>query len=303
MTEPDAALTRRLEALLDKLDAHATLYAKGLESGLEVAIRADDPVDTLSVIKLPILVLAYRDIEAGILDLDERCLIRPEDLRNGTGWLKRFDPGLQPTLRDLLKQMISSSDNTATDLVLSRVGGVKRVNALLAELGYEETRMQATLAGYFHRRWVLADPSNASMTDHEVFVRGFPSDENSAERNFANESNPAEWLGRTTAREIGRFLEQVQTAQLTTRERSDEMIDLLCQQQSTSRLPRIIGNRVVIGHKTGDMGPIVANDVGIIYADSGPIVVSILISQNRGDLDEVEATHGRAAEILFDTWS
>jgi beta-lactamase class A len=48
-----------------------------------VAVRSDDPVDTLSVIKLPILVLAYRDVEAGALDLDERCLIAPEDLRNG----------------------------------------------------------------------------------------------------------------------------------------------------------------------------------------------------------------------------
>ena len=51
--------------------------------GGEVAVRSDDPVDTLSVIKLPILVLAYRDVEAGALDLDERCLIAPEDLRNG----------------------------------------------------------------------------------------------------------------------------------------------------------------------------------------------------------------------------
>lgn len=295
------ALTEQAERQLDTLDAHATLYAKHLASGAEVAVRADDPVDTLSVIKLPILALAYRDIEAGVLDLDERCLVSPQDMRNGTGWLKRFDPGLQPTLRDVLKQMIISSDNTATDMVLSRVG-LERVNALLTELGYKETRMQSTLAGYFHRRWVLADPANASMTDHDVFVQGFPSDENAAERSFAFEGVPAQWLGRSTAREMGRFVEQIQTAQLTTRERSDEMIDLLCQQQSTSRLPSIIGDRTVIGHKTGDMGPIAGNDVGIIYAGSGPIVVSLFVNQNRGDFDEVEATHGRVAEMLFDAW-
>ena len=302
MAEKEGSLTDRIAEQLDKLDAHATLYAKQLSSGAEIAVRADDPVDTLSVIKLPILALAYRDIEAGTIDLDARCLICPEDLRNGTGWLKRFDVGLQPTLRDVLKQMIISSDNTATDLVLSRVGGIERVNSLLADLGYRETRMQNTLAGYFHRRWINADPSNASMTDHEVFVRGFPSDENSTERSFALEGNPTEWLGRSTAREMGRFVEQIQTAQLTTRQRSDEMIDLLCQQQSTSRLPRLIGQRVVIGHKTGDMGPVAGNDVGVIYADSGPIVVALFVNQNRGDFDEVEETQGRVAEMLFDTW-
>ena len=91
---PDlSAITTLAKAQLDALDARATLYAKHLPSGAEIGVRADDPVDTLSVIKLPILALAYRDIEAGTLDLDERCLIAPEDLRNGTGWLKRFDPG------------------------------------------------------------------------------------------------------------------------------------------------------------------------------------------------------------------
>ena len=299
---PDlSAITTQAKAQLDALDARATLYAKHLPSGAEIGVRADDPVDTLSVIKLPILALAYRDIEAGTLDLDERCLIAPEDLRNGTGWLKRFDPGLQPTLRDVLKQMIISSDNTATDLVLTRVG-LGRVNAMLTELGYRETRMQSTLADYFRGRWVFADPANAAMTDHDVFVQGFPSDDNAAERSFVFEGDPEKWLGRSTAREMGHLLEQIQNAELTTRERSDEMIELLCQQLSTSRLPCIIGDRVAIGHKTGDMAPIAGNDVGIIYADSGPIVVSLFVNQNRGDFGDVEMTHGRVAELLFEAW-
>ena len=42
--------------------------------------------------------------------------------------------------------------------------------------------------------------------------------------------------------------------------------------------------------------------VGIIYADSGPIVVSLFATQNRGDFAELEATHGRVAELLLDAW-
>ena len=50
------------------------------------------------------------------------------------------------------------------------------------------------------------------------------------------------------------------------------------------------------------MAPIAGNDVGIIYADSGPIVVSLFVNQNRGDFGDVEMTHGRVAELLFEAW-
>jgi len=69
-----------------------------------------------------------------------------------------------------------------------------------------------------------------------------------------------------------------------------------------SRLPRRITVRAAIGHKTGDFPPIAGNDVGIIYAGSSPIVVSIFATQNRGDFLELEATHGRIAEQLLEAW-
>ena len=117
------------------------------------------------------LVLAFRDVEAGKLDLEGRRVVGPQDLRNGTGVLKNFEPGLQPTWGDLLTQMIITSDNTATDIVVDRVG-FERVNDLLGELGYTGTRLQHTLAGYFRRRWELLDPANASLSNAEASARG-----------------------------------------------------------------------------------------------------------------------------------
>ena len=59
----------------------------------------------------------------------------------GSGVLRYFQEGLEPTVRDLLTAMIVVSDNSATDLLLARIGGVAELNAWLAASGYPQTRM------------------------------------------------------------------------------------------------------------------------------------------------------------------
>lgn len=301
-TSAGATLEERVRGELDTLAARTSLYAKHLRSGREIAVRADEPVNTLSTIKIAIMVLAYRDARSGALDLEDRYGIRPEDLRRGSGLLQTFAPGLQPTRRDLIKQMIVTSDNTATDILIGQLG-LERVNAMLAGLGYVDTRLQATTGQLFRRLWELADPAHAALSDREVFERGFPDDDGAADRAFAFDGTPAEWLGRSTAREMSRLLEQIQSCQIASREYCEEMLDILKGQLYSSRLPQRIRFRTTIAHKTGDWPPVSGHDVGIIYGDDGPIVVSFFAGQNRGDFFELEATHGRVAELLLDAWS
>ncbi len=295
-------LEESIRSRLDALDARTTFYARHLPTGREIAIRADDPVNTLSIIKIPIMILAYRDAEAGRLDLDERYTVRPEDLRRGSGLIQTFAPGLSPTYRDIVTQMIITSDNTATDIMIARLG-LDRVNALLAELGYQETRLQATTGQLFRRVWELADPANAALTHREVFERGFPGDPGLEDDIFAFEGDPQEWLGRTSAREMSRLLESIVNGEVASRESCDEMLVILGRQFYSSRLPRHIRFRARVAHKTGDWPPIAGNDAGIIFGDSGPIVVSVFATQNRGDFYDLEDAEGRIAELLLEAWA
>ncbi len=281
-TEVVLGLEGTIRGRLDALDANTALFAKHLPSGREIAIRADEPVNTLSIIKIPIMILAFRDAVGGMLDLDERYEVTPDDMRRGSGLLQTFAPGVRPTYRSIITQMIITSDNTATDIMIRRLGQ-DRVNELLGELGYAETRLQATTGDLFRRIWEMADPANASLTDREVFEMGFPSDEGAAERTFAFEGNPDEWFGRSSAREMSLLLEQIQNAEVASRADSDEMLEILRQQLYSSRLPQRIQFRAGIGHKTGDWPPVAGNDAGIIYSENGPIVVSVFATQNRDD--------------------
>ena len=146
------------------------------------------------------------------------------------------------------------------------------------------------------------DPVNSSLSDRAVYERGFPTDPDAAARRFAFEGDRREWLGCTTARETARLLEQIHNGDIASRASSDEMLAILHQQFYQSRLPQRIAFRATIAHKTGDWPPIAGHDVGIISSASGPIVVAVFVSQNRGDFFEVEATHGRIAEAVLDAW-
>jgi beta-lactamase class A len=87
------------------------------------------------------MILAYRDAEAGLLDLDERRELTLDDYRRGSGLLQTFAPGLRPTLRDLVRQMMVTSDNIGTDVALGKVGDLARLNGQLALAGYSQTRI------------------------------------------------------------------------------------------------------------------------------------------------------------------
>ncbi len=286
---------------LNALSAKSSLYAKHLPPGRTIEVRADLPMNTLSVIKIAVMLQAFRDVEGGKLKLTDRYLIRPEDLRRGSGLIQTFDAGLNPTYRDLIEQMIITSDNTATDIMIRTVG-LARVNTMLAQLGFRETRLNRTTGDLFREVWIRADAKNATMTDREVYERGFPNDPKASERSFALEGDSTRWLGRTTAREMASLLEGILTAKYASKLSSDVMIGMLRRQFYSSRLPQRIQYKASVAHKTGDWPPIAGNDVGIIFYDGGPAIVSVFTNQNTGDFFELESTLGRIAEQVITLW-
>ena len=302
-TAQSSSLEATIRARLDSLPAQSSFYAKQLSTGREVAIRADVPMNTASVIKIPVLILAFRDADAGRLNLDERHTIRAEEMRRGSGLLQTFAVGLQPTYRDILTQMIITSDNTATDIMIAKVG-LDRVNRMLDSLGYRETRLRMSVGETFRQVWVAADPKYASLTDREIFERGFPQEAGGDRRNVAFVKDSSKWLGRTTAREISRLLEQLERGQLASPASTAAMRRILRSQLYASRLPQRISFRVSIGHKTGDWPPLLGNDVGIMYppAPAGPIVLAVFTNGNTGPFYQLEATEGRIGEDVLNAW-
>ena len=130
---PLARLEANIQRVIKSVNATWGIYIKCLETGEEVAIDADRQMDTMSVIKIPLMAEAFRQIEAGKFALTDRIALTEAGKRPGTGIIRSLDAGVQLTVKDLLTLMIIVSDNTATDLLFDKVGGVEPVNRLMAE--------------------------------------------------------------------------------------------------------------------------------------------------------------------------
>ena len=299
----EASLEERVRARLDSLEARTTIFARHLPSGREVGVRADEPMNTLSAIKVAVLLRAYRDAEAGRLDLAERYELRREDYRLGSGVFRYVDQGLRPTYGDLLYQMIVTSDNTATDIMIETVGR-GRVNALMARLGYEETRLLATTGERFRNVLEILDPAHDTLTHREVYEMGMPDGPEGRRIGFEFARDSVYWLGRSTARELARFFEELYRGELASHSSTDAMFEILRHQLSSSRLPRNVRFRgASVAHKTGDWAPHAGIDAGLIEYEGGPIAVAVFTNENRGDFNRLEATLGRIAEDLVETWN
>src|SRR5262245_14057047 len=83
-------LERLIHSRLSALHARIGLHALHMPTGREVAVNADEPMNTASVIKIPIMILAYRDAEAGLLHLDERYEVTLDNYRRGSGLIQTF---------------------------------------------------------------------------------------------------------------------------------------------------------------------------------------------------------------------
>lgn len=272
-----------LQALLDRalpdMPARAGIWVKHLSTGEEGGVNADQVFNSASVIKIPVAVQALEMVDAGALSLATRLTLRAEDVRGGSGVFRHHDPGLQPTLRDVLLQMIITSDNTATDLVIAQVGGVAKVNAWLAANGYADGMKLTQTTGELFAKYAALTPAD--------------------DRNARTNGDTAYWLGELTPRATGRMLEAIEKRELPSRAGADELLRMLRAQLSGARrLPHFLPPGVSVAHKTGDFPPVLANDVGIVYAKSGPIVVSFFLNAITEPYGEAEDRMGRLTQAI-----
>jgi beta-lactamase class A len=264
----------------------AGIWVKHLTTGESAGVADSDTFNSASVIKIPVLVLAFQMADKGAINLDERITIRKEDIRGGSGIFRYHDLGLQPTFRDVLLQMVITSDNTATDLAIAKVGGVARVNAWLKESGYGDPSTGSGPGGLR-----LVQTTGELFAKYNALAPG--------ESNARTNGDRSYWLGEITPRGVGLMLEAIEKKTIASSASCDAMLRMMrAQQAGARRLNHFL--TVPVAHKTGDFPPVLANDVGIIYARSGPIAVSFLGNAITGNYGEAEDRIGRFAQQLVE---
>lgn len=292
-------LKASIESIARSIDARWGIYVKNLETGDEIAIDADSVMETMSVIKIPIMVEAFRQVQAGKLSLGERIDWNDDRRRWGTGILQTLDSGMQPTLRDYLKLMITVSDNSGTDVVLDRVGGPAAVNATMKAMGLASIHCPGTAYEWFRALAAAVDPSYKALAPGDLFKKGFPDGPGADEAFWTFHSEEKTPFGRSTARDIGRLLEMIVKRQAVSADASKQMIDIMREQVYTTRIPRYLPNPWGVPHKTGDFPPFLANDVGVLEPGKTKIVIVVFNSHYRGQYPMLEEAVARIAREVY----
>ena len=256
-----SALASDLQSRLEKMaTAHpgkVALFAQHLTTGEAVAIHADTPVKTASVIKLAVMLEAFSQVKEGKRSLDDKITLRGEEKVFGSGVFHFLRDGHQFTLEETIWNMMMFSDNTATNLVIDALG-TRAANDRLQKLGLKNT--------WLYKK--IGRPATEPM----------PPDQ----KQFG--------LGKTTAREMALLLEWLARCELNDEKLCRQMIWIMRNQQDRTMLARYLENQDTteedtpsyVAAKVGGLNQ-VRNDVGIVYTKAGPIVVAAFTYENQDE--------------------
>jgi beta-lactamase class A len=111
---------------------------KDLSSGGMFSFNSDVAFNPASVIKVPVMVAAYHQVEEGELSLDEQLILRDENKLTGSGSLQFLSSGKPYTIKRLIYLMITDSDNTATNMLIHRLKP-SAINEYMREIGLVDT--------------------------------------------------------------------------------------------------------------------------------------------------------------------
>ena len=297
---PLAVLERRLVALARTIAAQWGVYVRFLDNGDEVAIGADIPLDTMSLIKVPILVALMRRVDRGEASLDQRITLEDDHKRLGTGVMRLFQAGATFTLRDMAWMMEVVSDNTATDLCLAAAGGPVAVNAEMAALGIAGIDMTGTALDWFRALGGSMDPELTRVPPGEFARRGYPVTQpdalSDARARYHFEGGRP--FSLATPRALGELLARIQARTCASEASCDQILSILHGQQLKNQAPKYLWG-VNFAHKTGTFDPFVSSDIAIATPYRGaPVVMCFMTNRHAGVRAYLDDIVGRMAELV-----
>jgi beta-lactamase class A len=257
LSSPDQTLTvDAAKAQIEKLIAasgaevavaYAPLPGPGgtVPPGGGIMIDAEKSFHAASTMKVPVMIEAFRQAEAGQRSLDAPIRVgntfksivdgSPYELsatEDSDGEVYKAI-GKTMTLRELVTASITVSSNLAT-------------NILIEELGAENVRKTVAALG----------------GDGMVVLRGVE-DQKAFDKGLSN---------TTTARALMVLLDKIARGEAVSREASRGMADILRMQQFNDAIPAGLPAGVPVGHKTGNITRI-HHDAAIVYADKPYVLV------------------------------
>ncbi len=247
-----------------------------LETGESVTLNGDQRFPMQSVYKFPIGMAVLAQVNQGKLKLEQRIRVEKSDFvsKRQHSPIRDDNPqGVELSLAQLLKYMVSESDGTACDVLLKLVGGPEVVMKYLRELGINGI--------------IVANTEKEIGQDKSVQYR--------------NWATPEAMIILLRALHEGRGLSK-----------SSQTLLLRLMTETPTGLRRIKGmlpDGTVVAHKTGTSRTVnkvtaATNDVGLVTLPNGQhLAIAIFVSDSTADDTAREEVIAKVARAVWDKWS
>lgn len=140
------ALSAKIAPLTQGLtDLVPGVFLVDLDNGDYYSLNGGNSFSAASMIKVPVLIAFLQDIDSGRIKLDEMMTLQQSDVGEGSGDMQYNPIGSQYTALEVATNMIVISDNTATNMLIRRMGGKDALNQRFQQWGLQQTAIRNPL--------------------------------------------------------------------------------------------------------------------------------------------------------------
>ncbi len=296
-------LERQLERLTRSINGEIGVAIKHLESGQELLMNGQTLFPMASVFKIPVLVEVLAQVNEGKFSLDDEVSIEKKDQHLGSGILSDLvAPGIKLSIRNLVQLMMMVSDNSATDILLEKVG-VENVNRRLASFGIKGMTVNRScqelimdFLGQDYKRYKDL-PLDALTAELEKAPERSREAHHKAVVEFSQDKRD-----QSTPQALLTLLEKIFRQEILDPADCDLVLKIMREcQTGESRIKGELPPGTTVAHKTGTIAGTV-NDCGIIYLpdEQGHVILVVLSKNYIGKTSEMESVIAKIARLVYD---
>ena len=303
-------LRSQVKALGNEINGEFGITIKHIESGRGFHINGGQVFPTASVYKVPILVEVFRQAQEGNFSFQDRVILEP-DMLHFSRILAKFDPGLNPTIRDLAFWMITASENGATDILLKKVGA-ENVTATMRKLGLKHINVNRTVKEMMCDYVGIYDEQSRNLTGDQFqqlfeqrgtwgWYRELWRDRNAPLPESVRKFNQ-ELKDVASPNDMAALLEMIFSGKVVSESASRQMIDIMLETTFAPYLiPALLPPGTPVARKAGTL-PTSLNEVGIIELpdEKGHVIVAIMTNNLHETRETAASFIARVARAAYD---
>ncbi|MEH2374903.1 serine hydrolase [Nostoc sp.] len=124
------------------------IFFMDLQTGDYLNINGSQPFSAASTIKYPILIALFQGIDTGRIKLNETLVMQRKHVTGGSGDMQYRRVGTKISLLETVTKMMTISDNTATNMIIDRLGGKANLNQRFRTWGLQSTVINNMLGDF-----------------------------------------------------------------------------------------------------------------------------------------------------------